>query len=114
MDLFSILDKPAPPYVATAIVEPPATNWLHLPSVHARLLPLAVAAGHERLHLTCDYSGDSPSGCLYEARAMGGWRGNKEYISWLEPGDGDCASRFEQKLREKLEQAVVPQLNAQL
>lgn len=113
-DLFTTFDEPAT-YVATAIIEPPTTHWLHLPSVHARLLPLAIAAGHEQLHLTCDYSGgNSLSGCLYEARATGGWRGNREYITWLEPGEADTAPRFEQVLREKLEQAAVPQPAYQL
>jgi hypothetical protein len=105
--LFATPDEPRP-YVATAIVEPPITNWLHLPSVHARLLPLAIAAGHERLHLSCAFSGDGLSSCLYEARASGGWRGNRDYISWLEPGNGDCAPHFERVLREKLQQAAQP------
>lgn len=106
-DLFTTLDEPAP-YVATVIVEPPATNWLHLPSLHARLLPLAIAAGHEQLHLSCNYQGEGPSGCTYEARASGGIRGGRQYIGWLEPSEGDTAAHFEQALRAKLEQAVLP------
>lgn len=106
-DLFTTLDEPAP-YVATALIDPPAPHWLHLPSVHARLLPLALAAGHERLHLVCDLSGAGNIDCLYEARGAGGLRGNVTYIGWLEPGEGDTAARFEAVLREKLLAAALP------
>jgi hypothetical protein len=90
------------PYVVTAIVEPATTNWLHLPSLHAELLPLAIAAGHESLQLVCVYGSAAPSGCSYEATGMGGSTGTVVYVSWQEPGEADTAPRFAQVVREKL------------
>lgn len=92
----------AAPFTAVALVEPVAANWLHLPSLHAELLPLARAAGHETLRLNCAYTGETLSGCLYEATGLGGTAGTREYVSWLEHDNGDTAQRFAQTLREKL------------
>jgi hypothetical protein len=92
----------AAPFKAVAIVEPASTNWLHLPSLHAELLPLAIAAGHDALQLGCLYGSDAPSGCTYEATGIGGEAGNRFYVTWLEAGDSDTAPRFAQVLREKL------------
>ena len=101
LSLFATFDEPAP-YVATALISPPDAHWLHLPSLHARLLPLALKAGHERLHLSCDYIGTGAMPCTYEAWGDGGVTGHLSYVSWLEPGEGDTAARFEAVLREKL------------
>jgi hypothetical protein len=105
----------AAPFRAVALVEPVTTNWLHLPSLHAELLPLAIAAGHDALQLGCAYGSDAPSGCTYEATGIGGEAGNRFYVTWLEPGDGDTAPRFAQVLREKLLAAAQQQrLTSQL
>jgi len=81
----------------------PAT-WLPLPLLHAQLLPLALAAGHEALLLTCHYQGPADESCYYEADASGGPSGFRRYVSWLDQDGGDRPANFERVLRRKLEQ----------
>ena len=75
-----------------------------MPALHARLLPLALAAGHEALLLTCHYHGAADESCYYEADASGGTSGFRRYISWLDKDGGDQPANFERVLRRKLEQ----------
>jgi hypothetical protein len=92
------IDPPAD--YTVMVVEAAAPGWLHLPSLHAKLLPLALAAGHERLVLTCHFGGESHS--YYEAEALAGTTGFRRYITWLD--EGDQAEDFERVLTEKLQQ----------
>lgn len=100
-DLFTTYDEQAP-YVATSLVEPPAPHWLHLPSVLARLQPLAEAAGHEKLLLVAHLETDQ---CYYEATATGGARGFVTYIGYFDYGSNPA--RFEPCLRELLTQEAL-------
>jgi hypothetical protein len=108
MDLFSQPTAPAAPFKVVAIAEPAATGWLHLPSLHAKLLPLALAAGHTRLHLSCECSGTGPSDYTYLAEGSGTDADSyRRYISVFEPGGGYSWHDFERVLTAKLiEQAA--------
>jgi hypothetical protein len=99
-------DKPAP-YEVVAVAEPAATDWLHLPSLHAKLLPLAKAAGHERLTLSCDHAGADDFQTTYSASASGGPAGFRYYIPVINLADaGHLPEHFERVLTAKLEQQV--------
>jgi hypothetical protein len=104
MDTLSLTTDPAAAYQATVIVEPAATGWLHLPSLHIKLLPLALAAGHERLVLSCDYEGADDFRCTYSAHAGGGTSGFRSYITPFDFNSGHLPDRFEQVLTGLLEQ----------
>ena len=97
--------EPTTPYEVVAVAEPAATGWLHLPSLHAKLLPLALAAGHTKLHLTCEVSGTGTSDYTYLAEASGNdASGYRRYISVFEPGGGYSYHDFERVLTAKLQQ----------
>ena len=83
--------------VVLATLPPAAPPLLDLRALHARLLPLAVEAGHKRLHLECHYNGQA----LYEAWAAGGPSGHRNYITWASPVGGR-ADEFEAALTEQL------------
>jgi hypothetical protein len=82
---------------------PAAEGWLHLPSLHAKLLPLAQAAGHAALHLSCEVSGPGPSDYTYLASASGP-NNFRRYISTFEPGGGYSWHDFERVLTAKLQE----------
>lgn len=105
MDLFTTLDEPAR-YVATHVIEPATTGWLPLPQLHARLLPLAQAAGHERLLLNARM--DGPDEFSYEADATGGRTGFRRYIGFFDYGS--TPAHFEAALTRLLQQqaSLVP------
>ena len=77
----------------------PATDWLDLPALHARLLPLAQAGGHEKLLLNVEYGDGLP---WYGAEATGGPTGFRRYIGRFQ--HGDTPSQFEGVLTELLQQ----------
>lgn len=104
MSDLTITTDPATTYQVVAVAEPAAIGWLHLPSIHAKLLPLAQAAGHETLWLTCECFGAGASEYNYLASASGGHAGFRRYISMLEPGGGYSWHDFERILTEKLQQ----------
>lgn len=106
MDLFSqSTAPPTAPYEVVAVAEPAAIGWLHLPSLHAKLLPLALAAGHTRLHLACECVGAGPSDYIYSAEAGGATAADyRRYISVFEPGGGDSWHDFERVLTAKLKE----------
>jgi hypothetical protein len=107
MDLFSQSNAPAAPFKVVAIAEPVATGWLHLPSLHAKLLPLAITAGHERLTLTSDYAGADDFQCTYAASASGGVSGFRSYVTVFDLDGGHLPEQFERVLTAKLtEQAA--------
>jgi hypothetical protein len=95
------MDTTEAPQVAY-VVEAPAPGWLHLPSLHAKLLPLAVAAGHDTLSLFCTCQGNEASEYTYEASAFGGLSGFRAYIQFLAPEGGYSWHDFERVLTEKL------------
>lgn len=103
MDLFSQTSEPTPPYEVVAVAEPAATGWLHLPSLHAKLLPLAKAAGHERLHLSCEVSGPGESDYTYLADGGSPFR---RYIGVFEAGGGYSYHDFERVLTAKLHEQI--------
>lgn len=88
----------APTFEVVAIASPAQPNWLDLPALHARLLPLAQAAGHEKLHLNVEVGDDLP---WYRAKATGGVADFRRYIGRFE--HGDTASQFERRLTELLQ-----------
>ncbi|TPG66093.1 hypothetical protein [Hymenobacter nivis] len=92
-----------PLFAVTLVASPPPTAppLLDLQALHAKLLPLALEAGHTALSLSAHYAGDV-HGAHYEACATGGDSGYRRYISWLEPGDADRGPHFERVLTEKL------------
>jgi hypothetical protein len=98
VDLLTITTDPTAPYQATIIVEPAVVGWLHLPSLHAKLLPLALAAGHERLLLAAHIEG--PESFYYEADATGGASGFRRYIGFFDHGSAPVD--FERVLTAKL------------
>jgi hypothetical protein len=84
---------------------PAVTGWLHLPSLQAKLLPLAQAAGHTKLHLTCECSGQGSSDFTYLAEASGDdAQSYRRYISVYEPGGGYSWHDFERVLTAKLQE----------
>jgi hypothetical protein len=84
---------------------PAAEGWLHLPSLHAKLLPLAKAAGHDKLHLSCECNGTEPSDYTYLASASGTSANSfRRYISVFEPGGGYSWHDFERVLTAKLQE----------
>ena len=85
---------------------PAAEGWLQLPALHAKLLPLAQAAGHETLWLTCECFGSGASEYNYLASASGGHAGFRRYISMLEPGGGYSWHDFERVLTAKLHEQI--------
>jgi hypothetical protein len=96
---------PAAPYQVVAVAEPAIAGWLHLPSLHAKLLPLAKAAGHERLTLSCDHAGADDFQTTYSASASGGPTGFRSYIQVINLEDaGHLPEHFERVLTDKLEQ----------
>ncbi len=106
MDLFSQTSDPAAPYQVVAVAEPAATGWLHLPSLHAKLLPLALAAGHTRLTLSNDYEGTDDFHNSYSASASGGPSGFRAYITPFDLNGGHLPDRFEEVLTGLLEQQI--------
>lgn len=86
------------------VVEAPIAGWLHLPSLREKLLPLAIAAGHEKLCLTCECAGSHPSDYTYTAFATGGPSGHREYIGLFTAGGGYSWHDFERVLTDKLTQ----------
>jgi hypothetical protein len=108
MDLFSqtTLDPPAT-YGVVAVAEPAAAGWLHLPTLHAKLLPLAQAAGHERLTLSCDYAGTDDFQCTYNASASGGPAGFASYITPYDLDGGHLPEQFERVLTAKLQRRAM-------
>lgn len=76
-----------------------APEWLDLPALHARLLPLAQAAGHEKLLLSVAIGDGLP---CYEADATGGPSGFRRYVGRFDYGD--TPSQFEGRLTELLQQ----------
>jgi hypothetical protein len=83
---------------------PAVTGWLHLPSLYAKLLPLAIQAGHEKLGINCEVSGTGPSDYTYTAYASGGASGYREYIGLFTAGGGYSWHDFERVLTDKLQQ----------
>jgi hypothetical protein len=100
----SLTTDPAATYQVVAVAEPAVAGWLHLPSLHLKLLPLALAAGHERLVLSCDYEGADDFHCTYSAHAGGGASGFRSYITPFDLNGGHLPDRFEQVLTGLLEQ----------
>lgn len=101
MDHLTLTLDEAPTYEVVALIAPPQPDWLNLPEVHARLLPLAEKAGHEKLHLTAQIGDGLP---CYEATTSGGVSGFRRYISFFDYGS--TPSQFERALTELLEQQV--------
>jgi len=101
--------EPTAPFAVVAVAEPAATGWLHLPSLHAKLLPLAQAAGHERLSLSCDYAGADDFQCIYLASASGGTSGFRSYITPYDFEGGHLPEEFERVLTAKLQQQAAYQ-----
>jgi hypothetical protein len=86
---------------------PAVAGWLHLPSLHAKLLPLAQAAGHDKLHLSCECNGAEPSDYTYLASASGASANSfRRYISVFEPGGGYSWHDFERVLTAKLHEQI--------
>jgi hypothetical protein len=106
MSTLPITTDPAATYQVVAVAEPAATGWLHLPSLHAKLLSLALAAGHTRLVLSCDYEGDDDFRCTYSAHAGGGDSGFRSYITPFDLNGGHLPDSFERVLTGLLEQQV--------
>lgn len=102
MDLSLTFDEPAA-YEVVALVSPPAApGWLDLPALHARLLPLALAAGHTRLVLRADVG--YATGPSYEAIASGGAADITVYVVAGSASAGPA--RFAAALETGLRQAV--------
>lgn len=100
-------DEPVAPYEVVTVAGPAALGWLDLPLLHAKLLPLAQAAGHTTLHLSCEVSGPGPSDYTYLASASGADAGSyRRYISVFEPGGGYSWHDFERVLTAKLHEQI--------
>jgi hypothetical protein len=100
----------AAPFQVVAMAEPAYEGWLHLPALHARLLPLAKEAGHEKLLLTATVGQEETGGYYYEADCSGGPTGFRRYISFFDYGS--APDQFERRLTELLQQqAQVTQLS---
>jgi hypothetical protein len=96
------IDPPAD--YTVMVVEAAAPGWLHLPSLHAKLLPLALAAGHETLQLGCDYTGAGDFECTYNASCSGGPSKFRQYINQFGLEEGHLPADFERVLTAKLQQ----------
>ena len=102
MDLSLTFAEPAAYEVVALVSQPAAPGWLDLPALHARLLPLALAAGHARLVLRADVG--YPTGPSYEALASGGAADVTVYVV---AGSASAApERFAVALETALRQAV--------
>jgi hypothetical protein len=86
------------------IVEAPVVGWLHLPSLHKKLLPLAQAAGYDTLTLTCECRGEDASDYTYEASAWSRTGRFRSYVAYLHPEGGYSWHDFERVLTAKLTQ----------
>jgi hypothetical protein len=89
-------------YQVVTVAEPAVEGWLHLPSLHAKLLPLAKAAGHEKLLLSAHVGGEETGGYYYEADCTGGPSKFRRYISFFD--FGSTPSQFERRLTDLLQQ----------
>jgi hypothetical protein len=92
------INLPAIDRILADVAAAPA-EWLDLPALHARLLPLAQAAGHEKLLLSVAIGDGLP---CYEADATGGPSGFRRYVGRFDYGD--TPSQFEGRLTELLQQ----------
>ncbi|NML67638.1 hypothetical protein HHL22_20750 [Hymenobacter sp. RP-2-7] len=94
-------DEPAP-YKVVALVTPPSPEQLDLVALHARLLPLAQQAGHERLSLTLEVGlGPAPR---YQAYGCLGAADFHTYVLASRPEA--CAADFARVLEERLQRAA--------